>query len=225
MRELLLLFITGPLALLSPEAQRHIENNSASRRVGDAPGWQDSLARELGEPWTTASEDSRGCRYEAGTALDASSLPPRHAVWLSRQPIDGGACEPSVVVVGHAYGDPQVALAEQVDLGLVLTFSGTATPSGAAHRGLSIVHVDETSGLVRHHAELLAMAPSITDGDAGNVLSGMPILEVGGALNVLGEKSGVLPGESGAGQTYEARFEDFLIAPPGLVAADQVVAR
>lgn len=160
---------------------------------------------------------SRGCTFTVSYKEAAPPFPPLYVPVVTRQasstcPWGAG----SVDLVG-SYSPPQLSLAAN-DLGVAVSYTMRASPSGSSGIRLDLKHVAPDTLSVVRSASLQAHV----DYRSSEVSSGeLSILTDGTTLKVQGQKMGIIPGETGSGSYYVATFPHFFTstAAPTLTAS------
>lgn len=158
----------------------------------------------------------QGCDFRLEQRTRSGFGPPQTHVYLVREAAPGCAWGAGEVWLGSSYDVPRGALVVG-EAGLAVSFTVKGTPSGSAAVFLHLRQVDPQSLALVRATSLGALNPS----SAGAIHEGeLSLLSDGTTLEVLGTKSGVIPGEQGQGSDYRATYPDFFTsgAPPSVEA-------
>jgi hypothetical protein len=152
------------------------------------------------------SVKARGCTFTIATGVNAPPFPPVYVAFV-RVTGNPHQCSHDDIVLGTSYSQPSIAItAAHGDV--VVDWTSKSTPSGEAHTQLFIAEIAPGNATVVKQTELAAMSPDILHPQLGNVTNGA--LDVrGNALVVTGDKDGIIPGETGGGDHYQATYARF----------------
>ncbi len=140
-----------------------------------------------------------GCKYSLTATPQPNVLPPLYDITVTRTA--SSSCIADTVYLGQTYVVQDLRMTA-TGSSLIAAYSYKASPSGSASTAVGINHLDEYTLDVRRYSEL-RVYPSGTVNVSRVSFSGTWLIAEG-------TKSGVIPGETGAGYNYSASYPNYL---------------
>ena len=217
-----LAFAFVPLALVGCAAPSSDDSDGDLDSTVEA--WTAALPVGTSGATAVSSVTILGCKFTVGTAIQAPPYPPKYVAYV--QKTSTGTCTGALgyQVLGYSYSTPAVSIAKHPFLSyLSASYTMKQTPSGSAHYSLGIARVAFSDGRINRTTSLAAMADP-GNPSTGNVTSGALSINLWGDLTVTGNKNGTIPGETGTGSHFIARYVGWCAGTTSSVAPTSLTA-